>query len=206
MEPSGSHISGSDPAHLAIRKMMEVSSGPKDSDQRASKRAAGSGSAPTSALAEQVEDKPTKTIQHWFVLSLDRYGRVMSWLRQRRRWVLLALLVVFALVRPGLVFGSLVVSVILLASMRIAMGAEVFWRRVLAFYAVVETHRPGLARKIKLRAFVLSKKWQRLLDRLPEAVSDPFRPPDLVAIMAADARYDEVLAARLNQLRQDEVR
>lgn len=206
MKPSGPHTPDSDSASLAVRKMMDVSPGPQASDQRVSKRPHGSDSAPTSDRTTQAKDNPSKTTLRGFVSPLDQCGHALSWLQDHRRWALVALLAVFALMRPGLAVGLILVVVIVVASMRIALGAEIFWRRVLAFHAVVETHRPGFARTIKLRVFVLSRKWQRLLDRLPEAISDPLRPPNLPALLAADARHDAVLAARLNQLRQDGVR
>ncbi|MEE4189422.1 MAG: hypothetical protein V2I76_13365 [Roseobacter sp.] len=120
--------------------------------------------------------------------------------RPKRKRILWTSLVLILLLYPFFVLGCALVIVTMVASAYLLWGGDTFWRRVIAGYQRVQQCWPGTARQIKVRAFVLSKKWDRFLAVLPDRLADQLRGPDLRQIIAADARHDVVMSDRLTRL------
>lgn len=126
-------------------------------------------------------------------------GRVMGY-RPDRKAVLLTSLVLLLLLKPGLVFGSILAALFAVFACYFLMGAEQFWRKILAVHAWMARRWPVTARVVKLRAYVLARKWDAKVAYLPQGLADMLYSPDLRAMLAADARREDVVAERLERL------
>lgn len=107
------------------------------------------------------------------------------------------------LLYPVAVMGWLLVIGILCLALYLIIGQERFWRGIIALFQAYAKKRPGRARVLKVRAYLVAKRWDRAVDWLPDGLADVLRAPDLRAIVAADARHDAVLSDRLGRLHTD---
>ena len=80
------------------------------------------------------------------------------------------------------------------------MGGDLFWRRIISLYKKVELVRPALARRVKVHAYIFSRKWEKLTRKIPGRVAGHLQLPDFGLLLAADARHDAALNDRLSRL------
>lgn len=113
--------------------------------------------------------------------------------------------VLMLLLQPVFVLGWSLALIAMVLAVYWLIGGDQFWRRVIRAYELAEPRWPVAARQAKLRGYAAAKKWDRLLSRLPVAVSDRLRVPDLRDVIAADAAHDAVMSDRLTRLERDPV-
>jgi hypothetical protein len=123
--------------------------------------------------------------------------------RPERGRIVRTSLVLMLLLQPLLVLGWSLAAAAGVAIYYLSVGGDAFWRKVISIYRWMQTRWPEMARRIKLRAFVIGRRWDRVLLELPSGLADQLRPPDLRQMMAADARHDAALAERLGRLHDD---
>lgn len=120
--------------------------------------------------------------------------------RPERKRILWTSLVLMLLLQPFFVIGWSVFCVGLVVALYVLWGGDVFWRRLIAVYQNAARRWPEPARSVKLRAYVIGKKWDWIVDRMPDRLAEQLRAPDLRGIIAADAQHEAVLSERLSRL------
>lgn len=123
--------------------------------------------------------------------------------RPESKRILWTSLVLMLLLQPFFVFGWSLAIIACVFALYYFMGADAFWRRVIDGYRRYHSRFPEIARQAKLRAYVVAKRWDRFLNRLPVAVSDQLRVPDLRHVMAADAAHEAAMSDRLTRIDHD---
>jgi hypothetical protein len=112
-------------------------------------------------------------------------------------------LVLLLILRPFLVIGWTLFAAFVVILTYLFMGPDQFWRQIIALHRAFARRRPEAARVLKLRAYVIARKWDSLLCWVPQGLADMLRSPDLRELIAADARHDEAMAKRLGRLGED---
>ena len=123
--------------------------------------------------------------------------------RPERRRIFWTSLILMLLLQPFLILGWSLAAGAAVLIYYLSVGGDAFWCKVLSVYSWMQKRWPDTARKIKLRAFVLGRRWDRVLLELPAGLADHLRPPDLRQMMAADAQHDAALNDRLSRLREE---
>lgn len=126
-------------------------------------------------------------------------ARIRTYHPERKR-ILHTSLVLMLLLQPFFVIGWTFFLLGLVVALYVFWGGDLFWRRLIALYQKAERRWPEPARRLKLKAYVAGKKWDGILDRIPERLADPLRGPDLRRIATADAAHDAILSERLTRL------
>lgn len=123
--------------------------------------------------------------------------------RPERRRIFRTSLILMLLLQPFLILGWSLAAGAAVMIYYLSVGGDAFWCKVLSVYSWMQKRWPETARAIKLRAFVLGRRWDRVLLDLPSGMADHLRPPDLRQMIAADAQHDAALNDRLNRLREE---
>jgi len=137
----------------------------------------------------------------------SRLAVIANWLSSKIRsyepnrkvilWTSLGLLLVL---RPGLVIGWSLFAMFLLLVSYLLSGHDRFWRHVVRLYRSFARRQPQAARRLKVRAYLFARKWDRMLEWLPQGLADTLKSPDLRELMSADARHDSAVADRLTRM------
>ena len=120
--------------------------------------------------------------------------------RPHRGSVLLTSLVLLLVIQLAFVLGWTFLGLVIVLGCYFVMGSEAFWRRVLVLFATWQRIQPSSARSLKVRAYVLSRKWDKIIAKLPERLARKAQLPDLRNLMAADERHHAALNERLGRL------
>lgn len=206
---------------LAIRALLNETGGvasvpkPKVRDENQPVRTAvpASQPAPAVVVAEvrttakiAAENPPAQPKQSRIALHARRLlgeaWAAMYAYRPDRKNILWTSLVLMLLLQPFFVLGW---SLFFLGSVLLCfyvMGGDRFWRRVISMYQALQYRQPKLARAIKVRSYVLAKRWDSLLRHLPDGLATALRSPDLRNVIAADARHEAAVVDRLARLRE----
>lgn len=153
---------------------------------------------PRVAMSERL--KSGRVAQGAGVVTEFLWTRIKAY-RPQRKSILLTSLVLLLVLQPGLVFGWTLAFISALAFCYFVMGGDAFWRKVVTVFKAWERRQPAPARGLKLRAYLFSKKWQKLLSKFPDRMTDALQLPELRGLLAADEKHDAALTARLNSLR-----
>lgn len=124
----------------------------------------------------------------------------MKTYRPERKRILRTSLVLMLLLQPFFVIGWTVFLIGLVVALYVFWGGDVFWRKLIAVYQAAERKWPAPARQLKIRSYVISKRWNSLQDRIPQQVADRLRGPDLRQLAMADAQHEAILSERLGRL------
>ena len=109
-------------------------------------------------------------------------------------------LAVLLMLRPFTVFGLLFLAIFVLLLVYLFAGPYRFWRGVISFHGFIARYKPSTARVIKLRAYVVAKRWDELLLWAPQGLADFLRSPDLREMVRADKRHHQAYNERLDRL------
>lgn len=116
--------------------------------------------------------------------------------------IVLACLALFVLMRPWLVVGLLILSVIVLIGVFLITGYDGFWQGVVKISRWYASRRPSRAAAIHARLDRFAVRWDSILDRFPEGTVDALYLPDFGDLAQADARHGEALDRRLAGLNE----
>ena len=116
--------------------------------------------------------------------------------------IVLACLALFVLMRPWLVVGLLILSVIVLIGVFLITGYDGFWQGVVKISRWYARRRPSRAAAIHARLDRFAVRWDSILDRFPEGTVDALYLPDFGDLAQADARHGEALDRRLAGLNE----
>lgn len=152
---------------------------------------------------EVAEKQPSRTAELAGRMFRWAFAHVKAYRPERKR-ILITSLVLLLVLKPFFVIGWTAVFVMGVVLCFAVMGADAFWRKVIDLYQRFARRRPEHARVLKLRAYVVARKWDRLLRFLPAAMADQMRPPDLRDVIAADARHALAMQDRLQRLNKDD--
>ena len=192
---------------LAVREMMAAAQSegrPSDVEASASRPRAPRGEKFAKTMPRLAPQPVSEPAQQGRSARLAGFAwqRVRAYRPQRKR-VLLTSLVLLFLLQPMFVLGWTAFGVVAVLICYHAMGGDAFWQRIVTLFRALERRRPAVARRIKLRSYAFSKKWERQIDRLPLQLADSLRLPDLRHLLAAEERHDAVLSDRLRKLSGD---
>lgn len=116
--------------------------------------------------------------------------------------IVLACLALFVLMRPWLVVGLLLLSVVVLVGVFLIAGYDGFWQGVVNVSRWYAKRRPSRAAAIHARLDRFAVGWDSILDRFPEGTVDALYLPDFGDLAQADARHGEALDRRLAGLNE----
>ena len=201
--PSTEAISQPDNEILAVRELIaqtQIEPRLVRADECASDEPDHPDIAPTSGSNGSIYAKASALLS---ILSRKVMHRMLAY-RPDRKAILWTSLVLLLLLQPFFVVGWALFIVAVLVSVLLFLGADTFWRRVISAYGFYAARFPQAARVLKLRAYVVNRKWERLLRWLPAALADQLRCPNLREIIAADVRHVAAMDSRLSRLEQEE--
>ena len=132
----------------------------------------------------------------WVIFKVRTY-------RPERKSILLTSLVLLVLLKPFMMIGWSLVAAFALLLTFLFLGGDRFWRMVIVLFRAFARRNPSAARVVKLRAYVIARKWNRLMEWVPQGLADCISAPDLREMIAADARHEVALHDRLNRLNRD---
>jgi hypothetical protein len=108
--------------------------------------------------------------------------------------------VLLLLLHPLAFIGWCVVAAILALAFYLIIGEDRFWRGVVAAHVRFAGLNPVAARRLKVRARLVARRWDRWIAYLPAGMADVLRSPDVRALVLAEKRHDAVLSDRLSRL------
>lgn len=120
--------------------------------------------------------------------------------RPSRTHVLTTALLLLVVLKPGLVFGGLATVLLALGACYMVWGHDVFWGRVIALYRRFQKWSPERARRVRVRAYLMAKRWDRVVGFLPGPMCEALKSPDLRAMAVAEETHSAILSARLDRL------
>ena len=209
MQQTAAHVDEPDAETLAVRSLMlsendeKVEQDPSGNWRRAQVQQTPRRPISTPVVSEITSGKlrPQMRAQASRLASRVR-GAVRNY-EPDRKVIIRTSAILLVLLKPALVFGTLFLGVFALLLSYLFAGPERFWRAVVSLYRAYARKRPQAARILKLRAYKIAKKWNRVLSWAPQGVADALRVPDVTAMLAADARHESAMTLRLNRLQQD---
>ena len=123
--------------------------------------------------------------------------------RPDRRAILLTSAVLLLILKPFMVIGWTLFAGFVVLLCYLFMGGERFWRAIIAIFQKFKRRRPAAARVLKLRSYVIARKWNGLMQWAPQGICDFFQVPDLREIIAADTRHEAAMSDRLRRMGGD---
>lgn len=137
------------------------------------------------------------------------YGEAQTGLMARMRGyrpsvshIALAAAVLLVVMRPWLVIGLIVFSIIVLIGVFLIAGYDGFWHGVVKASRWYAKRRPSRAAILHARLDNFAVRWDAILDRFPEGTVDGLYLPDFAELATADARHDEAVERRLAGLQE----
>ena len=161
-----------------------------------------------SGKAKPSNDAKGSTEPSWVKLAIMHglawcLNRIKTYRPERKR-ILLTSLVLLLLLKPFFVIGWTAVGFIAVVLTFAILGADAFWRKVIDLYRLFARRKPAAARQLKIRAYLVARKWDRILQLAPAGLADQLRPPDLRDIVAADARHETAMQDRLQKIYKED--
>ncbi len=150
--------------------------------------------------------KQTKTIDRPEPVNAPGKGDMLYRLSAYRPTVmhiLLACLALFVFMRPWLVIGLTILSLIVLTGVFLMVGYDGFWQNVMKMGRWYARRKPSRAAAIHARLDRFALRWDAILDRFPEGTVDALYLPDFGELAQADARHGEALDRRLAGLKEE---
>ncbi|QJF50167.1 hypothetical protein [Roseobacter ponti] len=184
---------GADADVLAVRSLIETTRADPGEEVAAVNEASASETRGVAARPGAADRRPGGDLVAWLLARVRAY-------RPERRAVLVTSAVLLLLLQPVFVIGWGVLLGILFVAFYLIVGEERFWKGVISQFRRYARRRPDAARRLKVRAWVLSRRWDRYTGILPDAVADMLRSPDLRAMIVADQKHAAALSERLNRL------
>jgi hypothetical protein len=155
------------------------------------------------SAASEAEPTP-KPASPGFGARIKQAGlRKMRSYQPRTKVVLGTSFVLLLFLHPGATIGWLLFALIFLVALYLIVGEDRFWRAVAAVHGRYARISPGGARRLKVRAQLAARKWNRWVLVLPQGLADSLQAPDVRALVMAEARHDAVLTERLSRLDRD---
>jgi len=125
--------------------------------------------------------------------------------RPTPRHILLASAALLIVFRPWFVVGLLVLALLALGLVFLVLGYDGFWLRAMGAARWYANRHPDRAEELNRKFDTFAMKWDAFLDRFPEGTVDGLYLPDLGDMAKRDARHEEALDRRMQDLRENEV-
>ncbi|PTX62599.1 hypothetical protein C8N31_11819 [Sulfitobacter mediterraneus] len=136
---------------------------------------------------------------------MDALKAQITGYRPTPRHILLASAALLIVFRPWLVVGLVLLALMLLGLTFLVLGYDGFWLRAMGAARWYANRNPDRAGELNRKFDTFALKWDAFLDRFPEGTVDGLYLPDLGDIAQRDARHEEVLDRRMQNLRETEV-
>lgn len=227
-EPTPSDVPDLDPQALAaIRDLIEAepegasTSAPEDVPEAVSVTAeavkpAPVGAAPAPAAttrpvhrtAEEMPGMTAAADQRQEPRAVGRIAHLkarVTGYRPTPKHIIIAACALVVLMRPWLVVGLLLLTLLVFIGVFLILGYDGFWKRAMGLARWYARRRPSRAAELHRKLDDFAMKWDAFLDRFPEGTVDGLYLPDFGELATADARHDEALDRRLSSLREGEV-
>lgn len=155
------------------------------------------------SAAPKAEPAPTPASPGLAARMAQAAVRKMRSYRPRTKIILGTSFVLLLLLHPGATIGWLLFALIFLVALYLIVGEDRFCRAVAALHGRYARVSPGAARRLRVRAQLAARKWNRWVLVLPQGLADSLQAPDVRALVMAEARHDAVLTERLGRLDRD---
>ena len=127
-------------------------------------------------------------------------ARAVGGYRPQSGRILRTSLILMLLLQPFLTLGSFLMTFGIAVACRLYSGQERFWGKVISTYRVLARHMPDAARVLKLRAYVVARRWDAFVGQLPEKLAEACSSPDLRGMIRAEEQHLKSVSSRLNRL------
>jgi hypothetical protein len=124
--------------------------------------------------------------------------------RPRARIVIATSMLLLLLLYPVAVIGWAVVAAIFLLALYLIVGEDRFWLGAVSLHGRYARINPAGGRRLRVRARLAARRWDRWVAYLPDRLADTLRSPDVRALVLAERRHDAVLTDRLNRLGREQ--
>jgi hypothetical protein len=160
------------------------------------------------APAPQVATEAVKTEQQTGNIAerLSRLPDSIKTYRPSARTVIATCMLLLLLLYPVAVIGWTVVAAIFLLALYLIVGETRFWLGVVSLHGRYTRINPAAGRRLKVRARLTARRWDRWVAYLPDTLADTLRSPDVRALVLAERCHDAVMTDRLNRLGREQVR
>ncbi len=135
---------------------------------------------------------------------VGRMKAALTGYRPAPKHIVLVGIALLVLLRPWLVVGLLFLSLFVFVGIFLILGYDGFWRRAMGLARWYAQRRPSRAAEMHRKLDAFAMRWDSILDRFPEGSVDGLYLPDFGDLATADARHDDALDRRLNNLREGE--
>lgn len=195
-------------ALAAIRELVATEARPEaEQPRRARPNPAPSGPAPAQAAGaapEAVSTDPLETLANLHeggLVGLIK-EKITSYRPTVKHIVILAL-VLLVVFRPWVVLGIVFLTAFVVTGVFLILGYDGFWRRVMGVARWHARRHPSRSVEIHRKLDGFAMRFDAFLDRFPEGSVDGLYLPDFGDLAAADARHDEALDRRFDNLREN---
>jgi hypothetical protein len=130
-------------------------------------------------------------------------AKVMAY-RPTPKHILLAGLALLVLFRPWLIFGLLFLFAFVVVGVILILGYDGFWHRVMGVARWYARKHPSRSAELHRKLDNFAVRFDAFLDRFPEGTVDGLYLPDFGDLAEAEARHDEALDRRFENLRETE--
>lgn len=134
----------------------------------------------------------------------DRIKGAILGYRPSPKHVVLASLALLVFFRPWLVVGLMFIGVIIFVGVFLILGYDGFWRRAMSLARWYARRRPERAAVLHRKLDTFAMRWDAILDRFPEGSVDGLYLPDFGDLATADARHEDALNRRFDNMRENE--
>ncbi|MEH6647263.1 hypothetical protein [Sulfitobacter sp.] len=145
---------------------------------------------------------PVRTPQPETVASSDGIVAKVKAYRPKPAHIALGALALVVLMRPWLVLGLVVLSLLILVGVFLIAGYDGFWQGVMKLGRWYANRRPERAAVLHARLDRFAVRWDAILDRFPEGSVDALYLPDFGDLATAEDRHAEAMERRLSGLHE----
>lgn len=135
---------------------------------------------------------------------LDQLKAKVLGYRPTPKHIVLACLALLVYFRPWLMVGLLFLFSFILIGVFLILGYDGFWRRAIRLARWYAEKHPSRSAELHRKLDNFAMRFDAFLDRFPEGTVDGLYLPDLGALADAEARHDEALDRRFDNLRENE--
>jgi hypothetical protein len=125
--------------------------------------------------------------------------------RPTPKHIVLACLALLVYFRPWLVVGVLFLSAFVVTGVFLILGYDGFWHRAMGLARWYAGKHPSRSAEMNQKIDRFAERFDAFLDRFPDGTVDGLYLPDLGELDAAEARHDEALDKRFENLREEKV-
>lgn len=153
--------------------------------------------------AKKQKVAPVRAPQPEAVVPNDGIVAKIKAYRPKPAHIVLGALALVVIMRPWLVIGLVVLSLLILVGVFLIAGYDGFWQGVMKIGRWYADRRPARAAVLHARLDRFAVRWDAILDRFPEGSVDGLYLPDFGDLATAEDRHAEAMERRLSGLHEN---